>query len=73
MATSAATGARRGLRRAVGEAALASWTVLLSGLMTQQMANEPGASFADGRYTRLTDVVFDLWFDRYSAHPRRPA
>jgi AcrR family transcriptional regulator len=56
---------------ATAEDALASWTVLLSGLMTQQMANQPGASFADGRFTRLTDPVFDLWFDRYSTHPRR--
>lgn len=52
--------------------ALATWTVLLSGLMTQQMANEPGAAFATGRFTRLTDPVFDLWFDRYSANPREP-
>ncbi len=57
---------------ATAEDALAIWTVLLSGLMTQQMANEPGASFADGRFTRLTDPVFDLWFDRYSTNPRRP-
>lgn len=56
---------------ATSEDALATWTVLLSGLMTQQMANEPDVDFADGRFTRLTDPVFDLWFDRYSTHPRR--
>lgn len=56
--------------QATADDALAIWTVLLSGLMTQQMANEPGGAFATGRFTRLTDTVFDLWFDRYSTNPR---
>ena len=51
---------------ATGEAAVRTWTVLLSGLMTQQMANEPGAPFDMGRFTRLTDSVLDLWFERYA-------
>jgi AcrR family transcriptional regulator len=55
---------------ATSDDALATWTVLLSGLMTQQMANEPDGAFATGRFTRLTDPVFDLWFDRYSTNPR---
>jgi hypothetical protein len=50
--------------------AVATWMVLLSGLMTQQMANEPGASFADDRFTRLIDPVFDPWFNRYATHPK---
>lgn len=45
--------------------ALAAWTVLLSGLMTQQMANQPGARFGQGRFTRHTDSLLDLWFERY--------
>ena len=57
---------------ATAEDALAVWTVLLSGLMTQQMANEPDGDFSTGRFTRLTDPVFDLWFDRYSTDPREP-
>ena len=56
---------------ALSEEALASWTVLLSGLMTQQMANQPGVPFDEGRFTRLTDTVLDLWFERYATHPRR--
>ncbi|WP_284493840.1 TetR/AcrR family transcriptional regulator [Blastococcus capsensis] len=50
------------------EEAIDTWTVLLSGLMTQQMANEPGAPFDEGRFTRLTDPVLDLWFERYGTH-----
>lgn len=53
---------------ATGEEAVGTWTVLLSGLMTQQMANEPGAPFDQGRFTRLTDRVLDLWFERYGTH-----
>lgn len=47
------------------EEAIGTWTVLLSGLMTQQMANQPGAPFDQGRFTRLTDRVLDLWLERY--------
>jgi AcrR family transcriptional regulator len=57
---------------ATADDALVTWTVLLSGLMTQQMANEPGVAFAAGRFTRLTDHVLDLWFDRYSTTSREP-
>jgi AcrR family transcriptional regulator len=45
--------------------AVRTWTVLLSGVMTQQMANEPGAGFDDGSFTGLTDALLDLFFDRY--------
>lgn len=47
------------------------WTVLLSGLMTQQMANEPGASFEEGHYTGLADEVLDLFRLRYAPTPAR--
>ena len=56
---------------ALDDEAVRTWTVLLSGLMTQQMANEPHALFDDGRFTRLTDSVLDLWLERYATHPRR--
>jgi AcrR family transcriptional regulator len=45
--------------------AVRTWTVLLSGLLTQQLANEPDAGFDDGSFTRLTDALLDLFFDRY--------
>jgi AcrR family transcriptional regulator len=42
------------------------WTVVLGGLLSQQMANDPGATFADGVFTRLTDQALDLFFTRYA-------
>ena len=30
-----------------------------------------GAPFDGGRFTRITDPVLDLWFERYAIHPRR--
>lgn len=46
-------------------------TVQLSGLISQQMANEPGASFAEGVFTRLTDDALELFFARYRPTRRR--
>jgi hypothetical protein len=44
-------------------------TVLISGVISQQMANQPGAGFSDGVFTRLTDETLDMFFDHYA--PRR--
>jgi AcrR family transcriptional regulator len=41
------------------------YTVLLSGLISQQLANEPRVPFAEGVYSRLTDAAIDLFL---SAH-----
>jgi AcrR family transcriptional regulator len=41
------------------------YTVVLSGLISQQLANQPGASFADGVFSRLTPTAIDLFL---SAH-----
>jgi AcrR family transcriptional regulator len=41
------------------------YTVVLSGLISQQLANEPGVSFADGAFTRLTAEALDMYFARY--------
>ena len=41
------------------------YTVLLSGLISQQLANEPGVPYADGAFSRLTDAAIDLFL---SAH-----
>lgn len=47
------------------------WTVLLSGLMTQQMANQPAASFDEGLFTSLTEPALDLFLRRFA--PSRPS
>jgi AcrR family transcriptional regulator len=41
------------------------YTVLLSGLISQQLANEPGVPYADGVFSRLTEAAIDLFL---SAH-----
>lgn len=46
--------------------ALRLYTVVLSGLISQQLANEPGATFEDGSFSALTDPAFDLFFARYT-------
>ena len=40
-------------------------TVLMSGLITQQMANQPGVTFESGLFTRLTDRAFEMFIDYY--------
>jgi AcrR family transcriptional regulator len=41
------------------------YTVLLSGLISQQLANQPGVSYAEGVFSRLTDAAIELFL---SAH-----
>ncbi len=43
------------------------WTVIISGLISQQMANEPGVPYETGHFTALTDDALDMFFARY--HP----
>ena len=45
--------------------ALRLLTVVMSGLISQQLANQPGARFAEGVFSRLTDEALSLWLDRY--------
>jgi hypothetical protein len=40
-------------------------TVILSGVISQQMANEPGAAYERGVFTRLTDDALDMFLARY--------
>lgn len=40
-------------------------TVVLGGVISQQLANQPGVSFDAGDYSRLTDTALDLLFDHY--------
>ncbi|MBV2366988.1 TetR/AcrR family transcriptional regulator [Streptomonospora nanhaiensis] len=39
--------------------------VLLAGVVTQQLANEPGTPFAEGRFSRRTPVVLEAFRLRY--------
>ena len=42
------------------------FTVVLSGVISQQMANEPGAGYDTGMFTSLTDAALDMFFARYA-------
>lgn len=42
------------------------FTVVLSGVISQQMANQPGASYEAGMFTSLTDAALDMFFARYA-------
>jgi AcrR family transcriptional regulator len=42
------------------------FTIVLSGLISQQMANEPGAGYDSGMFTSLTDAALEMFFARYA-------
>ena len=42
------------------------FTIVLSGLISQQMANEPGVGYHTGMFTSLTDAALDMFFARYA-------
>jgi AcrR family transcriptional regulator len=45
------------------------FTVWVSGVVSQQMANEPDAPFDSGRFTRLFDRIFDTWVLAFTPAP----
>jgi AcrR family transcriptional regulator len=45
-------------------------TIVLSGLISLQLANEPGVPFRDGAFTRLIDDAFEMYIAHY--RPIRP-
>ena len=47
----------------------ALFTVWVSGVISQQMANEPDAPFDSGRFTRLFDRIFDSWVLAFTPEP----
>lgn len=60
-------GRRRLLRPDVPvETALRAWTCLLSGVMTQQLANAPEESYDDGRFTSLFPDLLDMYLGHYA-------
>ena len=42
------------------------FTIVLSGIISQQMANEPGAGYGTGMFTQLTEAALDMFFARYA-------
>jgi AcrR family transcriptional regulator len=42
------------------------FTIVLSGIISQQMANEPGADYDTGMFTRLTEAALDMFFAQYA-------
>jgi AcrR family transcriptional regulator len=42
------------------------YTVVLSGLVSQQLANQPGVPFADGVFSRLTDAALEQFLSAYA-------
>lgn len=60
-----------GLRRGADlDEATDVWTVLVAGLVSQQLANQPGVAAADGRFTRLVAPVVAGFLATYGAAPR---
>jgi AcrR family transcriptional regulator len=41
------------------------YTVVLAGLISQQLANQPGVPFEDGVFSRLTDAAIDLFLSAF--------
>jgi AcrR family transcriptional regulator len=53
---------------AASDDGLALFTSITSGVLSQQLANEPDASLEEGRFSRLLPVVLEMFFQHYSPH-----
>jgi AcrR family transcriptional regulator len=51
---------------AAGDEGIALFTTMMAGVLSQQIANEPDASFEDGRFSRLLPVVLEMFYQRYA-------
>lgn len=51
---------------AASDDGIALYTSLMAGLLSQQMANEPHASFDDGRFSKLLPVVHEMFYQHYA-------
>jgi AcrR family transcriptional regulator len=54
---------------AATEDGFALFTVWVSGVVSQQLANEPDATFEAGRFTRLFDRAFDAYLLAFTPEP----
>ncbi|MDX6279088.1 MAG: hypothetical protein QOH03_159 [Kribbellaceae bacterium] len=50
---------------AAGEEGIALFTAMTAGVLSQQMANEPQATFEDGRFMKLMPIVLEMFYQRY--------
>jgi AcrR family transcriptional regulator len=57
---------------AVSDEGDALYTILMAGVISQQLANEPAATAAAGRFTRLTPTVLDMFVRYYAPTPGVP-
>jgi AcrR family transcriptional regulator len=57
---------------AASEEGGALYTILMAGVISQQLANEPAATAATGRFTRLTPTVLDMFVRYYAPTPGVP-
>jgi len=63
---------RRQLTRAAdSDEAMRKLTMLVAGVCSQQLANQPGARFEDGLFTSLTNEVLDMFVTYYSPPGRK--
>jgi AcrR family transcriptional regulator len=69
-----AAAVRRGELGASGatDEAMRVFTSLAAGITSQQMANDPGASYESGQFTSVLDQALDMWV-RYHAPTQRKA
>jgi len=42
------------------------FTIVVSGVISQQMANQPGVSYEAGMFTSLTDAALEMFFAQYT-------
>ena len=52
--------------------ALRAFTTATSGVISQQLSNQPTAAFDDGLYTRLIPLLVQMFFDHYALRKDRP-
>jgi hypothetical protein len=57
---------------AAGDEGVALFTSLVSGIVSQQLANEPDAPYEQGRFIRLIPTVLDLFVARYAPKEGTP-
>jgi len=58
--------ARTSAAEARTQEGIALQTSMMAGLISQQIANEPDASFEDGRFIRLLPTVLEMFYQHYS-------
>jgi AcrR family transcriptional regulator len=49
------------------------WTILLSGVVSQQLSNAPQQAFDEGHFTAAIPELIAMFADHYSSHTRAPA